>query len=219
LVGEGGGSDPQRGAERLDAAVGIVADAIRRVTALRALRAMQGDALAHAVNDALELVNAARFDISDGAGGRLVIEVEVAVGSNEAEGHDLDRAATALGVKRDPEFAPSSGGGAEVYQNEGHKLFAEGVEELDWRARGADIVASHAKLRKQRNGDGVIALKERNERRGAARVLLQRRPSKSGLCHGESQLPRIRDGRSKLGGVLHRTFAEAGGFGCNRSIP
>jgi hypothetical protein len=169
LSGEWGRSHAERGAERLDTAIGGVADAAEGG---RALRPMQRDALAHAVNDALEFVDAMRLDIRDGAGGGFAVKVKVAVGGDEAEGHDLDGAATALGVERDPEFAPPRRCGAKVYQDEGHQLLAEDVEELDGRARGADIITSHAQLREQGNRDGVITLIERNEWRGPASVML-----------------------------------------------
>ncbi len=70
-----------------------------------------------------------------GAGGWLEVEVEVAGWGHVPEGQHLHRAATAMGVESDPEFATTSGGGAQVYEHQRYQVFPKRVEEFDWGAR------------------------------------------------------------------------------------
>lgn len=96
---------------------------------------MQWRSLAHRLDHAGELVRAVNLYIGDGAGGWLEIEVEVATGGHIAECQHLHGAATSVGVEGNPEFAATSGSGAQVYEHQGHEVFAKDVEELDRGAR------------------------------------------------------------------------------------
>ncbi len=71
---------------------------------------MQRNALAHALDDDLQLVWPAHLDIRQRACRHVQIQVYAGGVDDEAEGEHLDGAATALGIQRDPEFAPARGG-------------------------------------------------------------------------------------------------------------
>jgi hypothetical protein len=150
---------------------------------------MQRDSLAHAIDDPVEFVNTMRFHIGDSAGGRFSIEIEVAVWTDDAEGHDLDRAPAPLCVQSYPELTAPCRRRSQVHEDESDQALAEGIEEFNRRTRGAYIISRHSELREERHCNRVVALEQRDQRGGAAQPVLQGRPLIGSLCHQNSQLP------------------------------
>ena len=107
---------------------------------------MRRHALAHRLDHRAKILLAGDLDIRQRLGGGVEIQIEIVGWLGDAEGHDFEGAAMSQRVQRDPELAPACGGVAEIDEDDGGLLFAQGIEEFHWSARRAHVIPGDAHL-------------------------------------------------------------------------